>query len=160
MKFDNEYINKLLSCKKEIVQVPSKIKLEHGHYRIGFEMRSINKEFFFSAFGRFNAMFPENFSVGLVYLPKEERGSFEILRCNGPHGEHRMFPHHIHYHIHKITTDAIDNALKEDSYIEITDKYVKYEDALHFFVKHINLKPDDIEKYFPGENLQFELFNK
>ena len=158
MKFDKDFINRLLTCKKEIVKTPGNPKLEQGHYRIGFELQSVDKEFYFSAFGRYNAMFPENFSVGLVYIPKEEKGNYEILRCNGPHGEHKMFPHHVHYHIHKITTDAVENFLKENSFIEITDKYVTYEDALHFFVKHIQLKQEDIQKYFPGNDLQMELF--
>ena len=158
MKFDADIINKLLTCKKKIVQAPGKLKLERGHYRIGFDMQSEDDNFYFSAFGRYNAMFPENFSIGLIYIPKDEKRSYEILRCNGPHGEHKMFPHHVHYHIHKITTDAVESALKEDCFIELTDKYATYDDALHFFVKYINLTADDIKQYFPGDDFQFKLF--
>ena len=67
----------------------------------------------FTAFGRYNAMFNENFSFGLVYFPKHEKGSYEIIRCNGPHGEHVQFPHHVHYHIHKATKQNIENGLKK-----------------------------------------------
>ncbi len=102
-------------------------------------------------------MFAENFSVGLIYVPKQEKGSYEILRCNGPHGEHKLFPHHVHYHIHKITADAMENSLKDDCHIELTDQYGTFEEALHFFVKHIHLKRDDIERYFSGKS-QLPLF--
>jgi hypothetical protein len=78
MTFDDKLIKKLLTCEKEIVQAPGKLKLERGHYRIGFEMQSKDNEFHFGAFGRFNAVFQENFSIGLVYNPKHEKGSYEI----------------------------------------------------------------------------------
>jgi hypothetical protein len=158
MKFDNELIKKLLICEKEIVQPPSKPKFERGHFRIGFELQSEDKDFYFTAFGRYNATFPENFSVGLVYNPRQEKGSYEILRCNGPHGEHKKFPHHVNFHIHKITTDAIENGLREDSFVEITDKYATFEEAVRFFVRYINLRPQDSKRYFPGRDLQAELF--
>ena len=29
---------------------------------------------------------PENFSVGLVFLPGDGTGEVTLLRCNGPHG--------------------------------------------------------------------------
>ncbi len=102
-------------------------------------------------------MFPENFSIGLVYSPKHEKGSYEILRCDGPHGEHEMFPHHVHFHIHEITSAALENGLKEDRNMEITDKYTNFDDVLRFFVKHINLKSEDINRFFPGKDLQAEL---
>jgi len=159
MKFDDDLINKLLSCEKKIIQPPGKPKLERGHYRIGFDLQSVDEAFFFTAYGRYNAMFPENFSLGLKYNPKQERGSFDLLRCNGPHGEHKMYPHHVYFHIHKITTDAMVNGLKEDSVIEITDRYANFEDALRFFVRHINLIPEDIKRHFPGRDLQTQLFN-
>lgn len=159
MKFTEQLIQRLLNCPKEIVQPPVKPRHEKGHYRIGFELQSVDKEFYFNAFGRYNSTFPENFSVGLIYFPKDERGSFEILRCNGMHGEHKLFPHHVNFHIHKITTEAIENNLKEDCNIEITDEYVTFDDALRFFVKYINLNPEDIQKYFPGKELQLNLFD-
>lgn len=68
-----------------------------------------------------------------------------------------MSPHHVHFHIHKITTGAIESGLKEDCFIEITEEYTTYEDALRFFVKYINLKPADIKLYFPGRDLQTKL---
>ena len=154
MDFSDEQFDKLITCEKEIVQAQGKPKLERGHYRISFELQSVDKEFYFRAYGRYNAAFPENFSVGLVYNPRHEKGSYDIVRCNGPHGEHRMHPHHVYFHIHKITTTAIESGLKEDCFVEITDKYATFEDALRFFVKYIHLKSADIKRHFPGKNLQ------
>lgn len=160
MKFDEQLILKLLTCPKEIVEAPGKQRLDRGHYRLGFDLQSIDKQFYFSAFGRYNAMFPENFSVGLVFFPKDEKGSYEILRCNGQHGEHMMFPHHNYFHIHKITPVAVNDLMREDCFIETTDKYATFEEALRFFVGYIQLKPNDIQKYFPGRDLQMDLFNR
>ena len=157
MKFDDNLIKRLLTCEKEIVQTPGNFKLVRGHYRLEFEMQSTDKEFYFVAYGRYNSVFPENFSIGLRYYPRQEKGSFDILRCNGPHGEHKLSPHHTHFHIHKITTSAIESGLKEDCMIEITDKYANFEDALHFFVRYTKLKPDHIKSYFSDKNLQTEL---
>ena len=158
MNLNNELINMLLNSTKEIVQPPGKPKLERGHYRIGFELQSIDKSFFFSAFGRYNAMFQENFSIGLIYIPKDEKGTHEILRCNGQHGEHKMFPHHTYFHIHRASEDAIEQGLNEDCCIEITDKYATFEEALRYFVKLVNLRSEDIKKYFPGKDLQLDIF--
>ena len=159
MKLDNEFIQILLNSTKEIVQPPNKPKLERGHYRIGFELQSIDKSYFFSAFGRYNVMFQENFSIGLIFIPKDEKGVYELLRCNGQHGEHKMFPHHTYFHIHRASTDAIEQGLREDCGIEITDKYATFEEAVRFFVSLIHLNPEDINKYFPAKDLQLDIFN-
>jgi hypothetical protein len=158
MKLTSELLKLLIETPKEIIQPPGKPKLDRGHYRIGFEMQSPDQKYFFSGFGRYNAMFEENFSVGLIFIPKDEKGMLEILRCNGPHGEHKMFPHHNYYHIHKATSETIDQGLKEDSFIELTDKFTTFGDALRFFVRYVHLKPDDIVKFFPDKDSQLEMF--
>ncbi len=83
MALDQNFIDELIRCQKQVIKEPSTWKLDKGNYRMGFELQSVNEEYFFSAFGRYNAMFNENFSFGLVYFPKHEKGSFEIIRCNG-----------------------------------------------------------------------------
>lgn len=153
MILDANIIHELIVCEKQIIQPPFELKQEKGHYRTGFELQSVDGKYFFKAFGRYNAAFNENFSVGLIYIPKQEKGNFEILRCNGPHGEHRMFPRHINYHIHIASHQAIESGLREDSVIEVTDKYANYEEALRFFVNYVHLKKDDIDRYFPPKQL-------
>jgi hypothetical protein len=151
MALDQKTIDELIRCPKLVTKDPSKWKLEKGHYRMGFELQSVDEQYFFTAFGRYNAAFNENFSFGLIYFPKEEKGSFEILRCNGPHGEHRQFPHHVHYHIHKATQQNIEDGLKEDSTVEITAGYTNFDEALRFFVDYIKVEHSDVIKYFPQQ---------
>ncbi len=153
MDIDQNVIDELIRCPKRIIKEPTSWKLEKGNYRIGFELQSIDEKYFFTAFGRYNAMFNENFSFGLVYFPKHEKGSYEIIRCNGPHGEHVQFPHHVHYHIHKATKQNIENGLKEDSTIEITTGYTTFDEAFRFFVCYINVIQGDINSIFPIKEL-------
>src|SRR2546430_1685956 len=101
-------IDQLINCDKKIVTHTTGWRLpawkpDRGHHRIALELQSTDEEFLFNAFGRYNSQFEENFSFGLLYIPKHEKGSYEIVRCNGPHGEHLQYPHHVHYHIHKAT---------------------------------------------------------
>lgn len=149
MTLDQDTIDNLIRCRKRIIKPPSQWKLDKGNYRTGFELQSIDYDYFFTAFGRYNEMFNENFSFGLVYFPKHEKGSYEIIRCNGPHGEHMQFPHHIHYHIHKASQQNIDSGLKEDSTIEITNQYTNFEEAFRFFVRYVNVIQADIDTIFP-----------
>ncbi|MFH1005302.1 MAG: hypothetical protein V1781_07405 [Bacteroidota bacterium] len=149
MKLIQEVIDELIRCEKRIIKMPSPWKLERGHYNTDFELQSTDEQYFFTAFGRYNAEFNENFSFGMVYYPKHEKGSYEIIRCNGPHGEHIQFQHHTHYHIHKATEQNIESGLREDSAIEITEAYTTFDDAFRFFVKYINVIQSDIDCTFP-----------
>lgn len=160
MKLTETFAQSLIDMPKELIEKPTIPKYEKGHYRMGFELQSTDKKYRFSAFGRYNATFPENFSVGLIYYPQDEKGAYEILRFNGQHGEHKMFPHHSYFHIHKVNDSAIEQGLKEDSYIEVTDKYTTFEDALRLFARTIKLQPEDIARYFPGKDLQLNMFEE
>ncbi len=76
MLLDQDKIEELIACSKKCIKNPPPWKLEKGHYRTDFELQSADDLYFFSAFGRYNAVFNENFSFGLVYFPKQEKGSF------------------------------------------------------------------------------------
>jgi len=149
MILDQNKIDELIKCPKKITKKPASWRLERGNYRIDFELQSNDKQYFFSAFGRYNEKFIENFSFGLIYTPKHEKGSFELLRCNGPHGEHKQYPHHTYYHIHIATAENIVKGLKEDSTIIITQNYTTYEEAYRFFIRYINVIPEDYHELFP-----------
>jgi len=151
MILNQNKIEELIKCPKMIIKKNVPWRLERGHYRIDFELQSINKQYFFTAFGRYNEMFNENFSFGLVFIPKDEKRTYELLRCNGPHGEHKQYPHHIHYHIHKATAESIMKGLKEDCAIEITRAYATYEEAYRFFMRYINIRPEDFNNLFPPQ---------
>ena len=92
--------------------------------------------------------FVENFSIGLMYLPGEEPGSFQLLRCNGQHGGERVHPHHAVFHIHRGVAEDINAGILEPRIIEQSSSYASYREALAHFCAIIKLeRPDD---YFPG----------
>jgi hypothetical protein len=61
------------------------MKKERGHWKKSFGLESEDGDHRFTVFIRYNDEFNENFSVGLVYNPRERRGEILLLRCNGPH---------------------------------------------------------------------------
>ena len=92
--------------------------------------------------------FPENFSIGLMYLPGEEPGSFQLVRCNGQHGGEKVHPHHALFHIHRTKADDINAGILEPRSIEETNGYASFREALSHFCAMIQMeRPDD---YFPG----------
>ena len=87
----------------------------------------------FSVFMRQNTDFPENFSIGLVYLPRDE-DRIILLRCNGPHDAHvndfqNPIPHFRH-HIHRASEEAIAAGWPAERFAGITEEYASYEGAL------------------------------
>lgn len=111
----------------------------------------------FTGFSSRNKAFQENFSVGLVYDPKEEKGKICLFRCNGLHGETIGAPHHSFFHIHTVRADDINNGIKIEKHIQETREYSTIEDAIQFYIKHINILPADRKKYFPPPSGQLEL---
>lgn len=106
--YTDEFIDKLMSCEKVIIDPPSiDYKEERGQRKKNFTLQSTNGEFLFNAFIRASIHFSENFSVGLDYNPKEEKGTICLLRCNGAHGESRVFPHHSTFHLHLSSAETI-----------------------------------------------------
>lgn len=64
-------LQELIVMPKLITVQPGKnFKSENGHSRKEFECQSDNGRHTFRVFIRFNNEFPENFSVGLIYLQK------------------------------------------------------------------------------------------
>ena len=105
-----------------------------------------------------NTVFPENFSIGLIYKPNEERGTIVILRCNGMHGGTLLNPHHAHCHIHTARADSLNQGSKVEHHIEITTQYSTFETALQFYVNLIGLDQSDKQNYFPPPTGQIDLF--
>ena len=154
MKYEQKYIDSLFTCEKEIVEPPSKdYKESRGHMKMNFTMSSLDGTLSFRAFIRFNIKFPENFSIGLDYNPREEKGTICLLRCNGTHGENQQIPHHQSFHIHKANSDTINAGAKPESNIEIVNDYASLEQAIHYFIKYINLKQEDQNNYFPEKQI-------
>lgn len=142
--YSQEELDSLISCQKVIIEPPQKeMRSDKGHRRNSMELRSIQNDTEFSVFMRINEYFAENFSIGLDYSPKDERGTLCLLRCNGPHGgfvgDTPNTQSHFRYHIHRAKAKNLEAGLRAEHGGEPTEKYASYKDALDFFLQEINV---------------------
>jgi hypothetical protein len=156
LAFDQNGIADLISCPKEILEAPRKeMRLEGAHWRNDAILKASNgMEGEFTMLMRRCEDFRENFSIGLVYNPRDGRSAIPLLRCNGPHGDfNRGFdPSHAHfyYHIHRATAEAIAAGESPERCAEKTTEFASYSEALQFFVRAVNLNAKDSQRYFPA----------
>ena len=157
--YTDELIKELISCQKRIVDSPKDLKMGRTSFlKRHFTLMSVDGNYNFNGFITQSLIFSENFSIGLVFNPKGEKGTIVLLRCNGPHGGTKITSHHATCHIHRATAERINTGLKPEGNIELTQEYSTIESAIQFYVKHINLLPDDKQKYFPPPSGQIPLF--
>lgn len=152
MMWTDDQIQQLITCTKTITRAPGKLKLQSGHFRTDFELTSEAGDHVFRVFIRYNAMFMENFSVGLDYKSGKEEGTICLYRCNGPHGDTRPGGHHGKPHIHYATAETIDSDRRSESNITQTAEFVTWQDALAYFVRHVRIF--GAEEYFDFLNSQ------
>jgi len=153
---ENE-LTELISCQKIIVDPPRKTPLlENQSLKNEMRLTSIDGEHRFYVFIRQHVTFSENFSVGLVLEASSSHPRIPLIRCNGPHGPHRLWPHHTEYHIHTCNAELLNEGLLIESHARITKEYSSLDDAIYFFLKHCNIK--DGIKHFPKSS-SFSLFN-
>lgn len=157
MTYTDQFIQSLIFCPKTIVESPKDSGISRGSYKTIFGMVSLDGQHSFSGFISRNVLFQENFSIGLVYIPKDEKGKICLLRCNGLHGEVIGVPHHSFFHIHTVTADDLNNGIKVEKHTQQTTEYSTLEDAIQFYVKHINIIPQDRGKHFQPPSGQIEL---
>lgn len=138
-------LDALISCPKRITEPPRReMKLEKGHFRNDMKLTSLDGKTEFTVFMRINEQFRENFSIGLTASPKDDPGTFCLLRCNGPHGEHTNIgfeddhPHY-GYHIHRADPEFLKAGMLPEKFAEKTESYATYEEALVHFVKVTNI---------------------
>lgn len=156
MEYTDAYIEELIACPKRITKPPAReMKEDRGHWKNSFDLESEDGNHRFTAFIRYNDAFQENFSVGLDYNTREEKGTIPLLRCNGAHGGTRQWDHHDQPHIHTAKADMVNQRLKSETEIEITDRYTSWQDALQYFIRRTNIK--GAQAYFPPP--QTELFD-
>ena len=106
--FTDEEIASLVACPKQMVDPPRRdMRIEGKMKRNDMTLKSEDSNHSFRVFLRQSDEFPENFSIGLLYVPGEEPGSFQLIRCNGQHGGERVHPHHAVYHIHRSKADDL-----------------------------------------------------
>ena len=145
----------LVACEKRTVDPPKKtMRLELGSHRNEAALESFDAQHSFRVFFRRNDKFRENFTVGLDFVPRDEPGSICLLRCNGPHGPHELWPHHTQFHIHKAVADNVNEGRKAEAFAEITGSYASFEEACRHFGKICHIT--DWENHFP--DLQQLLF--
>ena len=115
------------------------MKLVGAHWRNDCKLVANGVEGEFSVFIRRSEDFPENFSIGIVYEPKDGSGEITLLRCNGQHGifNSSFDPHHAHftYHIHRASETAIAHGFKPEKFAENTEDFASFEGAVQHFVK-------------------------
>ncbi len=157
MIYTDQFIQELITCPKTIIEAPKDSGISRGSSKTVLGMQSVDGQYSFSGFISVNINFQENFSIGLVFIPREEKGRICLLRCNGFHGEVMGIPHHSFCHIHTVKADDLNNGVKVEKQIHQTTAYSTIADAIQFYVKHINIIPLDREKYFPPPSAQMEL---
>ena len=139
----------LIACPKAVVDPPRReMKLEGKMKRNEMALKSADGKHDFRAFIRQNEEFQENFSIGLVYVPRDDPGEFVLIRYNGQHGGTRTHPHHAIYHIHRILAEDLKAGVKEARSIDRTEEYASFAEAVRAFCRRINM--NEQERFFPG----------
>jgi hypothetical protein len=154
--YTDELIEELISCPKKVTDSPKDSGVGRGSSKIKFSLESTNGNYSFGGFISKNLTFQENFSIGLVYYPKDEKGSIVLLRANGPHGLNENLPHHDGPHVYIATAERMNAGLKPEGKIETTVPYATIDDAIQYYIKRINVIPVDRQKHFPLPDNQIE----
>ena len=150
--YSQEIFDELISCHKIISDPPRKeMRLDRGNLRNDMRLKSLDGVEDFSVFIRQNESFPENFSIGLDYHPKDGRGSIILLRCNGQHGHFEdcagNISYHDYFHIHRAREENISSGVRPERGAEITTEYANLDQAIQYFFRVINTPTAD--QYFP-----------
>lgn len=147
--FTDDELSKLINCPKLVVDPPRReMRVDGKMKRNDMVLKSTDGQHAFRVFMRQSDEFPENFSIGLVYQPGEEPGSFPLIRCNGQHGGERVHPHHAVFHIHRTKAADINAGILEARGIEGTTAYASYKEALAHFCAMIQM--ENVDDHFPG----------
>ena len=143
-RYNQEEIDELIACPKTVSEPPRReMKQDRGHFRNDLRLKSTDQKCEFRAFMRRSEDFPENFSIGLAFLPKDGTGELVLLRCNGPHGAFNdaFDPDHPHFdfHVHRASAAMIDTGLRAEKSATVNRDFASYEEALQYFVRSANI---------------------
>jgi hypothetical protein len=151
--FTDQELGSLITCSKQVVEAPRRdMRQDSKMKRNEMTLKSSTGKDEFRVFMRQSDDFPENFSIGLVYLPGEEPGEFILLRCNGQHGGTKVHPHHANFHTHRMKAEDLAAGIKEPRIIEEAKGYASFAEALRAFCQWIGLSNADTDIYFPSLN--------
>lgn len=150
-RYTQDDIDSLIGCAKVVSDPPKReLKLDRGHFRNDMRLKSTDGKLEFRAFMRRSEDLPENFSIGLVFLPKESIGEVLLLRCNGPHGGYNdsFDPEHPHwdFHVHRANSEMIEVGQRPEKAAAVNRDFASYEEAVQYFLRATNVT--DARIYF------------
>jgi hypothetical protein len=150
--YTEEEIEDLIKCPKIVFDPPrQEMIIDNGHLRNDMRLKSKDEQRDFNVFIRINESFHENFSIGLIYTPREERGTVCLVRFNGAHGpfadESGIFHWHSEFHIHRACERNLSAGLRPERGGLVTKDYGSFEQALPEFFRCINV--EEGMSYFP-----------
>jgi hypothetical protein len=144
-------LDELIGMPKVITETPRRAWVEErGHFRNDMTLTSEDGSEAFTVFMRKNRDFPENFSIGLCYWPKESGRQIHLLRCNGPHGDFNRTgvpSSHFAYHIHRADAELLNAGQDPLARGHATTEYASDRDAVIHFCRTTGVK--EFDKYFP-----------
>jgi hypothetical protein len=143
-RYTQDEIDSLIACAKLISEPPKReMKLDRGRFRNDMRLKSTDGKLEFRAFMRRSEDLPENFSVGLAFVPKDGTGEILLLRCNGPHGGYNdsFDSDHPHwdFHVHRAGADMIEAGLRPEKAAAVNKDFASYEEALQYFLRKTNV---------------------
>jgi hypothetical protein len=155
-EMDDAEIQRLISTPKRIAEAPSKDwRNDLAQKRKDFRLVSSDGAESFRAFARQSLVWPENFSIGLEFEPKDGSDCIILIRCNGPHGDYNRAAKpdhpHFHCHVHLATEAAISQGLRPESAAKESDKFASVKEAMRFFLETVNLNREEQDRYFADD---------
>ena len=143
MNFSQADLDELIVCSKRVTDPPRReLKVESGYERNDFRLESLDGVHQFQAFFRRNERFPENFSLGLDYLPVDGV-RFPLVRVNGPHGDfNRSFdPSHPHSdtHVHRMSAEDLAAGIMKPRLATVSREYASFEQAIPYFLNLVKV---------------------
>ena len=150
-EYTQEELEDLIKCPK-LISVPPKddFEVQKGNRKNQMRLVSVDNERLFYAFMRQSEKFPENFSIGLNYRPKEQAEEVYLIRCNYKHGYSNdpiNKETHFSFHIHWIQEQHLNSGIRKLRHKKSTDEYGTFQEAVMFFLKLVNVENFENYKY-------------
>ena len=59
---------------------------------------------------------------------------------------------HWDFHVHRASQKAIEAGKTAEKYADKTLEFASYKEALQYFLREVNVNPEDVERHFPGNS--------
>ena len=138
---DQKIFESLIGIPKVITEPPKKNDvIQHQSRQNKLLVKSFDEQYLFEVYWRQHIVFFENFSVGIRWLPRDGTPPLTLMRCNGPHGEHRLHEHHVSSHVHFLDWDDADEGITIPKNVGLTSDYSTLEEALIYSLRSWNVQ--------------------